>query len=519
MAFTAFAKFAALIATIGNAIAKCDILHGVPPKTLGKWAANRACLFVSSLFFAWGFIYGLLDVMNSHVREALGLSASKGSILAVAYVSPPSLSMLLKNYANIRLQYMAYIWGPLFGSGPLVKRFGYRPAFLLGLTLIAGGSFLFSFAAQTKNFWLLAAGMHLSGLGVSTLERAANPYVVNVGPIVSRTTRILFAQSMAGVGTVVAPLVAKVMLYDSNTTSVATPEAVSDLGKTISLYRYVGFITIGVVVLFAMLFYRTTWVSEILVESSPVTEHGWRLWKHPILSMQYARLWTGVFSNFFNMACQVTIAQFFIDSLVGPGHQTMAVATLYLSIAQVLFVLGRMVSFGLVAQPWLKIRPRWVLLGYISAAVVVSAICIGVSGKVLIAFACLAMFWEAPSFPMNFEAATVGLGPWAATAETMMIISISGGSMGPPLAGFIKDSSDVAKTWILVAAFFGVVWIFPMLCNLIPSWRNAVDLEEENTSDVEIQLNVMGKKNVDSSEDQASEEEQEQMEGEKREQK
>lgn len=199
---------------------------------------------------------------------------------------------------------MAYIWGPLLVSGPLVKRFGYRLAFLLGLTLIALGSFLFSFAAQKRSFGLLAAGMHLSSLGVSTLERAANPYVVNVGPIQSRTTRILFAQSMAGVGTVVAPLIAKVMLYDSTTAAAPTPESVSDLGKTIALYKYVGLITIGVVALFSVIFYRTTLVPEIMVESSPAMEHGWRFWKHPILSIRYARLWTGVFSNFFNMACQ-----------------------------------------------------------------------------------------------------------------------------------------------------------------------------------------------------------------------
>jgi FHS family L-fucose permease-like MFS transporter len=199
---------------------------------------------------------------------------------------------------------MAYLWAPILFSGPVVKKFGYRLAFLLGLTLIAGGSFLFSFAAQKKSFGLLATGMHLSGIGVSTLERAANPYVVNVGPLPSRTTRILFAQSMAGVGTVVAPLVAKVILYDGET--VATPESVADLTKTITLYRLVGFVTFGVVALFTIIFYRTKVVPEIPVEASPATQHGWRFWKHPVLRMQYSRLWTGVFCNFFNMACQVS---------------------------------------------------------------------------------------------------------------------------------------------------------------------------------------------------------------------
>jgi FHS family L-fucose permease-like MFS transporter len=179
-------------------------------------------------------------------------------------------------------------------------------------------------------------------------------------------------------------------------------------------------------------------------------------------------------------------------------------ATLFLSVAQILFVVGRVVSFVLVAQPWFNIRPRFVLLGYMSAIVAVCAICTGATGRALIAFACLSMFWEAPSFPMTFEAATVGLGQWAASGETIMIVSIAGGAAGPPLAGAIKDISAVSKTWIMVTAFFGVVWIFPMLCNVIPSWRNAVDLEEENTSDVEIQMETTEKKDVDSNQDQAS---------------
>lgn len=365
------------------------------------------------------------------------------------------------------------------------------------------GSFCFAGAAGLKNFYLLAFGMHISGLGVSTLERGANPFVVNVGPTPSRTMRILFAQSMAGIGTVVAPLVARIMLYGDDTTSITTREARTDLGKTIRLYNYVGCATLGLTLLCGLVFYRTRWVPEVPVESSP-HKHGWKVWKYEILSMRYSRLWTGCFSNFFNMACQVTIAQFFIDYLELPGHQTKAMATMYLSVAQALFVVGRLASFALVSIQCVKVKPRCVLLSYITGAVVVSVICIFVSGKAAIAFACLAMFVEAPSFPMNFDAATVGLGAWASMGETMMIVSISGGAMGPPLAGIIKDTFDISKTWILVAAFFGIVWIFPFLCNVIPSWKKAVDLEE-NTSDTETQLSSIRNKKVPINESQAKE--------------
>jgi len=40
---------------------------------------------VTILFFLWGFAYGLLDVLNKHFQEVLGVSKGQGSGLAAAY--------------------------------------------------------------------------------------------------------------------------------------------------------------------------------------------------------------------------------------------------------------------------------------------------------------------------------------------------------------------------------------------------------------------------------------------------
>ena len=66
---------------------------------------------VTILFFLWGFAYGLLDVLNKHFQEVLGVTQGQGSGLAAAYFG-------------------AYFIGPLTYSGWIVRHFGYRWTFV-----------------------------------------------------------------------------------------------------------------------------------------------------------------------------------------------------------------------------------------------------------------------------------------------------------------------------------------------------------------------------------------------------
>jgi len=68
---------------------------------------------VTVLFFLWGFAYGLLDVLNKHFQETLGVSKGQGSGLAAAYFG-------------------AYFIAPLTYAGWIVRRFGYRYTFMTG---------------------------------------------------------------------------------------------------------------------------------------------------------------------------------------------------------------------------------------------------------------------------------------------------------------------------------------------------------------------------------------------------
>lgn len=111
---------------------------------------------VTSLFFLWGFAYGLLDVLNSHFQALLNLSAAQASGLTAAYFG-------------------AYALCPLTISGWILRRYGFRITFVTGLAVLCVGCLLFWPSGVKQSFGGFCGSMFVVGSGLSTLETAADP--------------------------------------------------------------------------------------------------------------------------------------------------------------------------------------------------------------------------------------------------------------------------------------------------------------------------------------------------------
>ncbi|KAF8856131.1 hypothetical protein BDZ45DRAFT_804375 [Acephala macrosclerotiorum] len=86
---------------------------------------------VTILFFMWGFAYGLLDVLNAHFQSVLNISQGMSSSLQAAYFGA---------------------YGPLTYSGWIVRRFGYRWAFIFGLCVYGVGALMFWPSGVKRSF-------------------------------------------------------------------------------------------------------------------------------------------------------------------------------------------------------------------------------------------------------------------------------------------------------------------------------------------------------------------------------
>ncbi len=142
---------------------------GIPIGTTqlsGGYLTGRALIFplalIISLFFLWGFSYGLLDVLNKHFQTVLGITRLESTGLRVVYFGGGYL-----------------LFSPI--AAETLKRRGYKFTILMGLCLYSLGAIMFwptaHFASADNHktaFGGFCACTLVIACGLATLETAAN---------------------------------------------------------------------------------------------------------------------------------------------------------------------------------------------------------------------------------------------------------------------------------------------------------------------------------------------------------
>src|SRR5215470_4351633 len=171
---------------------------------------NLALTFalVSSLFFLWALCNGMIDVMDKHFQEELGLSKSQSAWVQFAH-------------------YLGYFLMSI-PAGWLATRLGYKGGIITGLLIVALGGFWFIPAThinalvhegsvtKTTAFVAFLAGVCIIATGLTFLETVANPYTTVLGDKRFAATRINLAQSCNGVGWIFGPIVGGMFFYSKD---------------------------------------------------------------------------------------------------------------------------------------------------------------------------------------------------------------------------------------------------------------------------------------------------------------
>ncbi|WP_449398256.1 MFS transporter [Chryseobacterium wanjuense] len=139
--------------------------------------------FVISLFFFWAIALTMGDVLNKHFQNVLHISKSKSGLVQLS---------IFGAYALMGIP-----------AGLFMKKFGYKMGVILGLTLFAGGCFLFVPASNMASFDFFRFALFILALGMATLETVAHPFVASLGDERTSDQRVNFAQSFNGLGAIV----------------------------------------------------------------------------------------------------------------------------------------------------------------------------------------------------------------------------------------------------------------------------------------------------------------------------
>ena len=174
-----------------------DFVTASGPKSMVHMSSKESYFplaMVTILFFLWGFAYGLLDTLNAQFQLVVNMNQAQETGLHSAY-------------------WAGYFVAPLTFGRVVLKKWGFKATFITGLCIYACGTLIFWPSAVLASFPAFLISNFVVGLGLATLEVAANPFIILCGPTRYAETRINLSQGVQAVGSVVSPILAIRVLF------------------------------------------------------------------------------------------------------------------------------------------------------------------------------------------------------------------------------------------------------------------------------------------------------------------
>lgn len=381
----------------------------------------RAMSIATTLFFMWGFLTALNDILIPHLKSIFDLNYTKVMLVQFAFFS----------------SYFIFAWP----SGKVVEWVGYKRTMVIGLVTMTIGALLFLPASKVPSYPLFLGALIVLAAGMTALQVSANPYVANLGPQRTASSRLNLAQAFNSFGTFLAPLfggwvilsrIPKVLDTPSLTGAALQASREQQASSVQVPYLAIAITLIAIAIALALVKLPPMRFTQDLRPGDADTTTTDTLSNHP-------QLFLGALGIFLYVGAEVAIGSFLINYFQVPaiGNLTAKQAALWVSLywggAMVGRFLGsailRRVSTGLVLGAAAAVACLLVLVSMLTFGHVamVSIIAVGLFNSIM--------------FPSIFTLGIDGLGPLTGRGSSLMIAAIVGGAIIPVLQGKIADSS------------------------------------------------------------------------------
>ncbi len=188
-------------------------------------------VILTTLFFMWGFITCLNDILIPFLKDEFSLSNLQANLVQSAFFGAYFIISLLYFLFSV------YVFDP-------IQRIGYKNAIITGLVIAAIGCILFVPASESGSFVFFLFALFVLASGITILQMGANPYVTLLGKPESASSRLNMTQAFNALGTTVAPVVGGLLIFGARSSDAVQGPYV---GLTIAL------IILGVLILFSPL--------------------------------------------------------------------------------------------------------------------------------------------------------------------------------------------------------------------------------------------------------------------------
>ncbi len=394
---------------------------------------------LTSLFFIWGFITCLNDILIPHLKAIFQLNYFKAMFIQFAFFIA---------YAVMSIP-----------SGGLTKRFGYKRSIVIGLSTMAVGCVLFYPAAAQRSYPIFLVALFVLASGITLLQVAANPFVAILGKPETASSRLTMTQAFNALGTTIAPQFGSMLILG---TAVKTADQLVTLSPAeLAAYHaaeagsvqtpYLGLAVALLVLAGAFALFKLPTITAESSDGGAAGDGGrTSAWQSP-------RLVLGALAIFMYVGGEVSIGSFLVNFFALPDIAALkeADAAQYVSLYWLAAMIGRF--FGTVTLR--KFKPSSVLVVHacVGAALVLAAMLL--SGHAAM-WAILAVgLCNSIMFPTIFTLAIEGLGRHTSQGSGILCTAIVGGALIPLVQGKLADGIGLQHAFIVpIICFAYIAW-------------------------------------------------------------
>jgi FHS family L-fucose permease-like MFS transporter len=387
---------------------------------------SRPLAIVTTLFFMWGFLTCLNDILVPHLKSIFDLSYARVMLIQFAFFSAYFL--------------FSIPWSRV------VNAIGYQKSMVVGLLTMAVGAFLFIPAASAASYPMFLTALVILAAGITGLQVAANPYVVVLGKPKTASSRLDLTQAFNSIGTTIAPKVGGLLIL------AAAPLAIEQFSQlspqALHAYRVqeaasvkMPYTVIGIALVLLAIVIGSFKLPKIETAAyRPGYKINDSIWRHPNLVF-------GALGIFAYVGAEVSIGSFLVNYFGQPDIANLSAkaAAGYVSFYWGGAMVGRFLGAGLLR----RFKPGSLLgICAITAAGLVTASMLLGGHTAMWTILAVGLF-NSIMFPTIFSLGVAELGPLTGNASGILNMAIVGGAILPVIQGVIADRVGIHHAFVL----------------------------------------------------------------------
>ncbi len=305
---------------------------------MDKKANLPALISLISLFFIWGFITVMNDILVNSFKSIFELTATQRSLVQMAFFG-----------AFFIVSLIYFLISSISGKDP-INKIGYANGMIISLIITALGCFGFYPAAELNSYAAFLSALFVLATGVTLLQICSNPYAAIIGKPENASSRLNLAQGFNSLGTTIGPVVGTILIYKVFSNGVQTVESIS---LTYLIYGFV-FIALAIIV----------WLVKM-----PAFTNDEKIEKG-LAVLKNRHLFFGIFAIFFYVGSEVSVGTWIVEFLKNKNVMgfTESHASYFLSYFWGGLMIGRLMA-SVSLNKEIKTMAKYLYMAVISLAV------------------------------------------------------------------------------------------------------------------------------------------------------